>query len=141
MATVVFRTTPACHTKVVQSRHAATELPQTETTLVLWAYSTVAYLQGLSQDWETTTSLVASKSRVAPLKKMTLPRLELMVAVIGARLANNLMSTLKMEQKSIKMWTDMMNVLHWICSSAQKRKPFVANGVTELQSLTDPESS
>ncbi|CDQ97861.1 unnamed protein product [Oncorhynchus mykiss] len=71
---------------------------------------------------------------------MTPPRLELMGAVIGARLAYNLMTTLKMEEKQIKMWTDSMIVLHWICSSAQKCKQFVANRVTEIQSLTNPES-
>ncbi|XP_062416200.1 uncharacterized protein LOC119213942 [Pungitius pungitius] len=50
------------------------------------AYSAVAYLQGKNKQGETVTSFVASKSRVAPLKKMTLPRLELMGALIGARL-------------------------------------------------------
>ncbi|KAK5856900.1 hypothetical protein PBY51_010180 [Eleginops maclovinus] len=103
------------------------------------AYSAVAYLQGETQDGEPTMSLVASKSRVAPLKKMTLPRLELMGAVIGARLANNLMITLKMEPIQIRMWTDSMITLHWICSSAQKWKQFVGNRVTEIQSLTNPE--
>lgn len=85
-------------------------------------------------------SLVASKARVAPLKKMTLPRLELMGAVIGARLANNLIISLKMEQAQIKMWTDSMITLQWICSSAQRWKPFVANRVTEIQTLTSPSS-
>ena len=104
------------------------------------AYSAAAYLQGESPDGESKMSLVASKSRVAPLKKMTLPRLELMGAVIGARLANNLMTTLKLEPNQIRMWTDSMITLHWICSSAQKWKQFVANRVTEIQSLTNPEA-
>lgn len=104
------------------------------------AYSAVAYLEGETKDGEPSTSFVASKSRVAPLKRMTLPRLELMGAVIGARLANNLMMTLKMEQSQIRMWTDSMITLHWIRSSAKKWKQFVANRVTEIQSLTNPES-
>ena len=104
------------------------------------AYSAAAYLQGESPDGEPTMSLVASKSRVAPLKKMTLPRLELMGAVIGARLANNLMTTLKLEPNQIRMWTDSMITLHWIRSSAKKWKQFVANRVTEIQSLTNPET-
>lgn len=103
------------------------------------AYSAAAYLQGESPDGKPTMSLAASKSRVAPLKKMTLPRLELMGAVIGARLANNLMTTLKPEPHQIRMWTDSMITLHWICSSTQKWKQFVANRVTEIQSLTIPE--
>lgn len=58
------------------------------------AYSAVAYLQGETKDGEVTVSLVASKSRVAPLKRMTLPRLELMGAVIAARLGSTLMKAL-----------------------------------------------
>lgn len=77
------------------------------------AYSAVAYLQGKTQEGETTMSLVGSKSRVAPLKKMTLQHLELMGAVIGARLANNLSTSLKGEQIQIQMWTDSMIMLHW----------------------------
>jgi hypothetical protein len=126
MATVVFRTTPvkpARHTKVVRTDMR----PQNCYTLEIHvfcdtserAYGAVASLQRESQDRETTTSLVSSKSRVTPPKKVVLPRLELMGAVIGARLANNLMTTLKIEEKQIEMWTDSMIVLHWICSSAQ----------------------
>lgn len=103
------------------------------------AYSAVAYLQGQNKEGEVVTSFVASKSRVAPLKKMTLPRLELMGALIGARLGNNLLKPLNMERNQLNMWTDSMIVLHWIRSAAQRWKPFVANRVTEIQSLTNPE--
>ena len=49
------------------------------------AYGTVAYLTSGPH-----TTMVMSKSRVAPLKKLTLPQLELMAAVAGARLASYL---------------------------------------------------
>ena len=104
------------------------------------AYSAVAYMQGKNQDGEIVTSFVASKSRVAPLKKLTLPRLELMGALIGARLGNNLLKSLKMEKNQLKLWTDSMITLHWVRSSAHKWKPFVQNRVTEIQNLTNPES-
>lgn len=94
------------------------------------AYSTVAYMQGKNQDGEIITSFVASKSRVAPLKKLTLPRLELMGAL----------KSLSMQKNQLKMWTDSMITLHWIRSTAQRWKPFVENRVTEIQSLTNPES-
>lgn len=71
---------------------------------------------------------------------MTLPLLELMGAIIGAGFTNNLMTTLKLEPTQIRMWTDSMIALYWICSSAQKWEQFVANRVTEIQSLTHPET-
>lgn len=105
------------------------------------AYSAVAYLQGPNKDGDIVTCFVASKSKVAPLKKMTLPRLELMGALIGARLANNLLKPLNMEKNHLHMWTDSMIVFHWIRNTAQKWKPFVSNRVTEIvyQSLSNPE--
>ncbi len=104
------------------------------------AYCAVGYLQGKSETAEIISTLVTSKSRVAPLKKMTLPRLELMGALIGARLAHNLLKALKIRENHLYMWTDSMIALNWIRSSAQKWKPFVANRVTEIQSLTKLES-
>ncbi|XP_044027454.1 uncharacterized protein LOC122864200 isoform X2 [Siniperca chuatsi] len=103
------------------------------------AYSAVAYLQGQNKQGETVTSFVASKSRVAPLKKMTLPRLELMGALVGARLGHSLLKPLNMEKNQLNLWMDSMITLHWIRSSAQRWKPFVANRVTEIQGLTNPE--
>lgn len=63
-----------------------------------------------------------------------------MGALIGARIGHNLLRPLKMEKNLIHMWTDSVIVLHWIQSSAQKWKPFVANRVAEIQNLTNPES-
>lgn len=81
-----------------------------------------------------------SKSRVAPIKKLTLPRLELMGALVAARMGNNLLKAMNMHPSQIRMWSDSMIVFQWICSSAQRWKQFVANRVTEIQSLTPPET-
>ncbi|XP_056094778.1 uncharacterized protein LOC130073406 [Rhinichthys klamathensis goyatoka] len=102
------------------------------------AYSTVAYLLRVAEDGAKTTCLVASKSRVAPLKKISLPRLKLMGAVIGARLGNSLLKPLNLELHQVHMWTDSMIVLQWIRSPAHKWKQFVSNRVSEIQSLTNP---
>ncbi|XP_042577363.1 uncharacterized protein LOC122136841 [Cyprinus carpio] len=102
------------------------------------AYSTVAYLLREADDGTKSTCLAASKSRVAPLKKMSLPRLELMGAVIGARLGNNLLKPLNMELQQVHLWTDSMIVLQWIRSPAYRWKQFVSNRVAEIQSLTNP---
>ncbi|RXN37324.1 zinc finger BED domain-containing 1-like protein [Labeo rohita] len=65
------------------------------------AYSTVAYLLREADDGTKTTCLVTSKSRVAPLKKMSLRRLEFMGAVIGVKLGNNQPKPLNMELRQV----------------------------------------
>lgn len=83
-------------------------------------------------------TLITSKTRVAPLKKVTLPRLELLGALIGARLSQYVITHLNMDESQVKMWSDSMITLHWIKSSAKQWKPFVENRVREIQSLTEP---
>lgn len=104
------------------------------------AYGAAAYLQGQTAEGEPMTRLVMSKSRVAPIKKLTLPRLELMGALIAARMGNNLLQALNMQPYQIRMWTDSMIVMQWISSSPHRWKQFVANRVTEIQSLTPSET-
>ncbi|XP_053400768.1 uncharacterized protein LOC123558691 [Mercenaria mercenaria] len=45
------------------------------------------------------TRLVIAKNRIAPVKKLTLPQLELMAAVIGARLYEHLQTTLELKNE------------------------------------------
>ena len=82
--------------------------------------------------------LVMSKTRVAPLRKITLPRLELMAAVITARLCTYVKGVIDCPINRIVCWTDNSLTLHWIRGAASQWKPFVANRVTEIQSLLDP---
>lgn len=103
------------------------------------AYSAVAYLCGRNKDGDIVTCFVASKSKVAPLKKITLPRLELLGALIGARLGIHLLGPLNMEKSQLKMWTDS-DSLSLDKQHCTEMKPFVAKRVTEIQTLTDPES-
>lgn len=98
------------------------------------AYGAAAYLQGQSADRKTVTILIMFKSRVVPIKKPTLPRLELMGALVAARMGNNLLKAMNMHPSQIRMWSDSMIVIQWICGSAQRWKQFVANRDT----VTDP---
>ena len=77
------------------------------------AYGAAVYIKVEYQDESSSVCLVASKTKVAPLHSISIPRLELMGAVLGNRLANSVVNALSMETKSITFWTDSANVLWW----------------------------
>lgn len=101
------------------------------------AYAAAAYLVCQYENNPTSCHLITSKSRVAPLKAMTIPRLELMGAVLATRLANSILKTLTVDKTSF--WTDSTNVLHWVRNQSRCFKPFVANRIGEIQRTTNPE--
>ena len=82
--------------------------------------------------------LVASKTRVMPVKKQSIPRLELLGAVILARLVNCIrkaITSLPVVPKVI-LWTDSYTVLCWIRNS-RAWKTYVKNRVNEIRDLTN----
>jgi len=101
-------------------------------------YAAAVYLRVVPEEGRASTSLVISKTRVAPVRKITLPCLELMAAVITARLCTYVKDVIDFPISRIVCWTDNSSTLHWIRGSATQWKPFVANRVIELQSLLDP---
>ena len=93
------------------------------------AYGAIVYLCSQSQ-----TAFVMAKSRVAPLKSQTLPRLELMAALIAARLTKFVKDSLKLARIPIYVWVDSQIAIYWIHS--QKKLPqFVAHRVNEIHQL------
>ncbi|CAG2185026.1 unnamed protein product [Mytilus edulis] len=95
------------------------------------AYGAVAYMY-LSKGHS--AALVMAKTRVAPVKKLTLPQLELMAAVIGARLTQHLKSTL--ECTDVTLWSDSQIVLQWL-NTSKPLKRFVSNRIKEINELTE----
>lgn len=91
------------------------------------AYGTCAYLVT-----EKESALVMAKNRVAPLKSVTLPNLELMAALLGARLAKHLIQNLHIGNLQINFWCDSQIVLKWL-QSTKPLKKFVANRVKEIK--------
>ena len=97
------------------------------------AYCTAVYLVS-GRD----SRLVIAKSRLAPLNpNLTIPRLELMAALIGARLMSFVKETLKIENPSVTFWTDSTDVLYWLWNS-KPRKVFVENRVSAILALSQP---
>ena len=95
------------------------------------AYGAVAYLTNENQ-----SSLIMAKSRVAPLKKITLIQLEIMAAVIGTREANFLSHSLssKYANLTIKLCSDSEIALHWI-NSNKSLEQFITHRITEIKNL------
>ena len=80
-----------------------------------------------------------SRRKVAPIKLVTLPRLELLGALMSARLIKFVKSSLCLPD-NVKMycWSDSQVALSWIKGVPLKWKPFVANRISEIQTLTTP---
>ncbi|XP_036342992.1 uncharacterized protein LOC118752244, partial [Rhagoletis pomonella] len=82
----------------------------------------------------------ASIRAVAPLKTKSLPRLELLVAHLLAKLWSRIAPMLNRPIDSITFWTDSEIVLHWIKTHPSTLQTFVANRVSEIQELTQSAS-
>ncbi|GFT02924.1 integrase catalytic domain-containing protein [Trichonephila clavipes] len=104
------------------------------------AYGAAAYVKVRKQN-EKLVNLITSKTRVAPLKAVTLPRLELLGALVAARLSSRVQEIVR-KKKECKVfhWTNSKIVLFWIKGSSKRWKQFVANRVQEISKLTDPDS-
>ncbi|XP_066927410.1 uncharacterized protein [Clytia hemisphaerica] len=83
--------------------------------------------------------LVMSKSRVAPVKQISLPRLELEGALLAANLAEAVVYGMETEFKARYFWTDSMLNLQYINNEVRRFKAFVANRVTEIRESTSPQ--
>jgi len=100
------------------------------------AYGACLYLRSVNQQREVTTKLLCSKSIVAQLKKVTLPRLELCGALLLAHLIQKTVPALNLKIDRILLWAYSTIVLSWLANSASKWKTFVANRVSQIQELT-----
>ena len=102
------------------------------------AYAAVVYLQVTYSD-NSVTRILASKTRVTPLKAQTIPRLELLSAVILTRLVTTIrdcLSSLKIVK--LFLWTDSMVALCWLHSSKLCRQ-YVSSRINEINQLTSKE--
>lgn len=77
--------------------------------------------------------LLIAKSRVAPIKAMTIPRLELRAAELLARLMHRVKLVCEFDKAERFMWSDSTIVLHWLKKSTYDLKTFVANRVQAIQ--------
>ncbi|XP_048002268.1 uncharacterized protein LOC125238846 [Leguminivora glycinivorella] len=101
------------------------------------AYSAAAYWRVSNDEEETQVSLAIAKSRVCPLKVMTVPRLELTAAVVGVRLAETILREQRYPVTKVTYWTDSMVVLGWVRDDARNYRPYVSHRLAEIAEKTD----
>lgn len=104
------------------------------------AYAAMVYMRTIYND-HIDTALLCCKARVAPLKSQSIPRLELLGALILARLLNTVIEALSesVDIKRVVYWTDSTTVLCWI-KNDRPWKRYVSNRVTEIRELTNVNS-
>ncbi|VDI44462.1 Hypothetical predicted protein [Mytilus galloprovincialis] len=79
------------------------------------AYACAIYLRH-ETDESCRVDLIYSKTRLAPIKKVSIPRLELLAVIIGIRCLAFIESNLKITVEKKTLWTDSQCVIHWIAS-------------------------
>ncbi|XP_053686396.1 uncharacterized protein LOC128735940 [Sabethes cyaneus] len=100
------------------------------------AYGCVAYLRVVVNE-RVTCRLIMSRNKVAPLKRQSVPRLELMAAVLGSRLSCTAKANHSLPIGKQFLWTDSQTVLSWIRSDQFKFKQFVAFRIGEIRENTN----
>ena len=100
-------------------------------------YGTVSYLRLENHNNNTHVAFLTGKARVTPLKHISIPRLELAAAVLGARMDRLLKAELQITTEDSVFWTDSMSVLRYLANRNQRFQTFVANRISTIQALTN----
>lgn len=102
-------------------------------------YGECSYHRTISTAGVVHCSLVMGKSRVAPSKITTIPRLELSAAVVAVRTSDMLKRKLDIQGLQEYFWTDLKVVIGYINNEARRFHVFVANRIQRIKQSTDPE--
>lgn len=99
------------------------------------AYAAVVYLRAELVHEPCKITIVAAKTKVAPLKDNTIPRLELCAAILLTELIEQIKISIPIKKKNIHVFSDSQIVLAWIKGEASRWKIFVSNRVQQIQQI------
>lgn len=100
------------------------------------AYGTCIYIRSLDDKGNIIVHLLCAKTRVAPLKIQTIPRLELCAALLLARLVKKVSECFNISLEKIVYWSNSTIVLNWLQTQPSRLQVFVSNRIAEIR-LTD----
>lgn len=108
------------------------------------AYGIAVFVRVVDEYGNIHTSLISAKSKVAPIKKVkcpkddkiSIPRLELLAAVMLSEQLEVILEACDFKQESVTLWSDSIVVLHWIKKHPSELKAFVANRAKIIQAKT-----
>ena len=96
------------------------------------AYACSIYIRAVYSDASITTSLITAKTKVAPMRSVTIPKREFCVAHLLAQVLSHVCELLKLREDCVYAWSDSSVTLAWIQTPPQRLKSFVANRVAEI---------
>ena len=102
-------------------------------------YGAACYVRQVDQDERVSVALVMGKSRVSPLKMITIPRLELTAATVAVKLGALVKGELKVENVKMFYYTDSTVTLGYICNDVRRFRVFVANRHQLIRSYSEKE--
>ena len=104
------------------------------------ACAAVVYGRFERKDGKVTIRLIMAKAKVAPIKATTIPRLELIGALLAARISDKVRETLKLEKEKVMLWCDSTTALQWIREAPSAWKTYVGNRVSQIHEHFGKES-
>ncbi|XP_011859009.1 PREDICTED: uncharacterized protein LOC105556522 [Vollenhovia emeryi] len=103
-------------------------------------YGACIYLRSTDQRNNVRCHLLCAKSRVAPLKPVTIPRLELCGALLLAKLYREVHRALGISPSKTMLWSDSTIALHWVKTPPHLLKTYVSHRVAQIQEITDSQA-
>ena len=102
-----------------------------------YGYGQSSYLRLVDKSGRIHCSLVIGKARVAPIKYMTIPRMELVAATLSVKMSILLKRELQLKCQREVFWTDSEVILGYIRNESRRFKIFVANRIEFIKEHSD----